>query len=65
MKTLLITGINGYLGSKLAKRYSKEYNIIGLEYDCTNLFRLREYDFEVFASKDGIPDALFKSHEID
>ena len=65
MKTLLITGINGYLGSNLAKRYSNKYNIIGLEYDCTNLFRLREYDFEVFASKDGIPDALFKNHEID
>lgn len=65
MKTLLITGINGYLGSNLAKRYSNKYNIIGLEYDCTNLFRLREYQFEVFASKDGIPDELFKSHKID
>ena len=65
MKTLLITGINGYLGSNLAKRYSNKHNIIGLEYDCTDLFRLREYHFEVFASKDGIPDALFKSHKID
>ena len=65
MKTLLITGINGYLGSNLAKRYSNKYNIIGLEYDCTDLFRLKGYHFEVFASKDGIPDTLFKSHKID
>jgi CDP-paratose synthetase len=65
MKTLLITGINGYLGSNLAKRYSKEYQIIGLEYDCTNLFRLKNHKFEVFASKNGIPDDLFQSHEID
>ncbi len=65
MKTLLITGINGYLGSKLAIRYSDTYKIIGLEYDCTDLYRLKEYDFEVFDSKDGISDTLFKSHKID
>lgn len=65
MKTLLITGINGYLGSKLAIRYSNTYKIIGLEYDCSDLYRLKEYDFEVFDSKDGISDTLFKSHKID
>lgn len=65
MKTLLITGINGYLGSNLAKRYSNKYNIVGLEYDCSNLFRLEDYNFEVFDSKNGIPDDLFKSYKID
>lgn len=65
MKTLLITGINGYLGSNLAKRYFNKYNIIGLEYDCTDLFRLKEFHFEVFPTKDGIPNDLFKSHKID
>jgi CDP-paratose synthetase len=65
MKTILITGINGYLGSNLAKRYSNKYNIIGLEYDCTDLFRLKEYHFEVFASKDGIPEELFEKYKID
>ena len=65
MKTILITGINGYLGSNLAKRYSNKYNIIGLEYDCTDLFRLKEYHFEVFASKDGIPEELFENYKID
>ena len=65
MKKILITGINGYLGSKLAKRYSKEYEIIGLEYDTVDLFRLKDEQFEVFASKDGIPDELFQKHTID
>ena len=65
MKTILITGINGYLGSKLAKRYSKKYEIIGLEYDTIDLFRLKGEDFEVFASKDGIRDELFQNHFID
>lgn len=65
MKTLLITGINGYLGSKLAIRYSNTYKIIGLEYGCSDLYRLKDYDFEVFDSKDGISDTLFKSHKID
>ena len=42
MKTLLITGINGYLGSELAKKYDKEYNVIGLEYTLENLFRINK-----------------------
>ena len=62
MKTILITGINGYLGSNLAKRYSKKYKIVGLEYDTYDLFRIKDDQFKVFASKDGIPDALFKNH---
>jgi CDP-paratose synthetase len=65
MKTILITGINGYLGSQLAKRYAKEYTIVGLEYDSINLFRLKEENFEVFASKDGIPQELFEKYRID
>jgi CDP-paratose synthetase len=65
MKTILITGINGYLGSNLAKRYSKEYKIVGLEYDTINLFRLDGEDFDVFASKDGIPDSLFEKYSFD
>ena len=65
MKTILITGINGYLGSSLAKRYSKDYEVIGLEYTTDDLFRLKDEKFEVYASKNGIPDELFKTHKID
>ena len=65
MKTILITGINGYLGSCLAKRYSKEYKIIGLGYRVTNLSRLKEELIEVYFSSNGIPDELFANHSID
>ena len=61
IKTVLITGINGYLGSKLAKRYTKKYNVIGLEYTLDNLFRLEKETFQVYASKNGIPDELEKA----
>lgn len=64
MKTILITGINGYLGSCLAKRYSKDYKIIGLEYSLEDLSRLKGSKFEVYASKDGISDDLFNNHSI-
>lgn len=65
MDTILITGINGYLGSKLAKRYANEYNIVGLEYSIDHLFRLEGENIEVFASKDGIPTELFDKFHID
>ena len=42
LKTILITGINGYLGSKLAKRYSQEYKVIGDEY-ASKKFTGRQY----------------------
>ena len=65
METILITGINGYLGSNLAKRYSKKYQIVGLEYDIDNLFRLKDDEYQVYSSKDGIPDILFHENKID
>ncbi len=65
MKTILITGINGFLGSSLAKALSREYNIIGLEYSLENLFRINDYKFKVYSVENGIPDKLFKEQTID
>lgn len=65
MKTILITGINGYLGSHLAKALSTEYNIIGLEYSLDNLFRIANCNYKVYAAKDGISDAVFTEQTID
>ena len=48
MKTILITGINGFLGSHLAKTLSEKYNIIGLEYSLENLFRIAECNYKVY-----------------
>lgn len=65
MKTILITGINGYLGSHLAKAFSAEYNIIGLEYSLDNLFRIAHCNYKVYSAKDGISDAAFTEQSID
>lgn len=65
MKTILVTGINGYLGSLLAKRYSKEYLVIGVEYGLDNLFRLKDENFEVYDSKGGTFDSIFEKHKVD
>lgn len=65
MKTILITGINGYLGSELAKKLMSNYFIIGIEHDTTDLFRLKDFRFEVFSSKIGFTDLLFSKHKVD
>lgn len=53
-KTVLITGINGFLGSHLAKTLSKQYSIIGLELDKKNLHRIAGYNFKVYSSEESI-----------
>ena len=63
MRTILITGINGFLGSHLAKKLSKNYKIVGLEYSVKNLFRLKDYSFKVYSSGDET-DTIFKENEI-
>ncbi len=65
MQTLLITGINGFLGSSLAKALSAEYNIIGLEYSLENLFRIADCNYKIYSAKDGIPDEVFIEQPID
>ena len=64
-KSILITGINGYLGSHLAKALSSEYIIIGLEYSLDNLFRIANSNYKVYAAKDGISDTIFTEQTID
>jgi len=65
MKTILITGINGYLGSHLAKALSAEYKIIGLEYSLDNLYRISDCYYKVYAVKEGISDAVFTENTVD
>ncbi len=65
MKTLLITGINGFLGSNLAKAFIGEYNIVGLEYSLENLFRLKDYNFKIYSTDQGIPEKLFSDQKVD
>lgn len=62
---ILITGINGYLGSNLAKSLDKNCNIIGLEYSLHNLNRIKDYNFKIYSVENGIPDELFVDNDID
>jgi nucleoside-diphosphate-sugar epimerase len=54
MKTILITGINGFLGSHLAKALSSHFNIVGLEYSIERLNRIEGYNFKVYASSEEL-----------
>jgi len=65
VKTILITGINGFLGSHLAKLLSTKYNIVGLELSKSDLFRLKDYDFEVYETDEQSINGLFSNHQID
>jgi len=65
MKTILLTGINGFLGSNLAKTLSKEYNIIGLEYSLENQFRIAECNYKVYSAENGISEKIFTEQLID
>ena len=65
MKTILITGINGYLGSKLAKTFLPDYNVIGLEYSLNNLFRLDGLNIKVYSVENGVPDEVFTEQQVD
>lgn len=64
-KTILITGINGFLGSNLAKALATNYNILGLEYGLDNLHRIKDCNFKVIDVKNGISKNLFARNKID
>ncbi|NOU48458.1 MAG: NAD(P)-dependent oxidoreductase [Bacteroidales bacterium] len=65
MKTILITGINGFLGSNLAKTLCQNHNIIGLEYSIKSLDRIKNYNFKVYCAENEIPDEVFTEQSID
>jgi len=62
-KTILITGINGFLGSHMAKTLILDYHIIGLENSLVNLKRINDLPVKIYAS-DINPEDIFKGNEI-
>lgn len=63
MKIVLITGINGFLGSHLAISLSKKYNIIGLEYNLKNLVRIKNLGLRVYSSSDDLEN-IFRENDV-
>ncbi len=64
MKTVLITGINGFLGSNLAKTFKSKYNIVGLENKLNDLNRIKNEDFKVYSSAENRFSKIFEEQEI-
>jgi len=65
MKTVLITGINGFLGSHLAKKLVQNYKVIGIENSLNDLFRLQNNSFDVKLSDAMSIESIFKNHVVD
>lgn len=61
-KKLLITGINGFLGSHLAKHLKINFQIVGLEYSLENLNRIASENFRVYSTNDTILETVFKEN---
>jgi CDP-paratose synthetase len=64
LKNVLITGINGFLGSHLAKQLKANYNIIGLEYSLKDLHRISSDNFEVYLSNERSFKKIFTKYNI-
>ncbi len=62
-KTVLITGINGFLGSNLAQSLSRDYHIIGLEKDFCCLNNINNEQFKVYSS-DQNPEIIFQENQL-
>tara|TARA_A100001011_G_scaffold326526_1_gene350113 strand:- start:1067 stop:1957 length:891 start_codon:yes stop_codon:yes gene_type:complete len=62
MKKILITGINGFLGSHLSKLLKSNFEVIGLEYSTDNLFRISDDNFKVYSSKNCSLENIFKEN---
>jgi nucleoside-diphosphate-sugar epimerase len=65
MKTILITGINGFLGSSLAKNLINDFLIIGLEKSRNNNFRIRDLDVKSYSLEFDNPESIFSEQKID
>ena len=64
MKKILITGINGFLGSHLAKSLKHKFEVIGLANSIDNLYRLEGESFKVYSSKNDALETIFLENDI-
>lgn len=67
MKTILITGGNGFLGSNIAKSLIKDYNVILLVRKTDNLFRLTKIvsELKIYSILKDDLETIFRENSID
>lgn len=65
IKTILVTGINGFLGSHIANKIASKYEVIGLGYSPENLKSNLELPFKVYSSQNIDIERIFLDHKID
>jgi CDP-paratose synthetase len=63
-KTIVITGINGFLGSHLASFLDQDYQVIGLVREINNNFRIVDCNYPLFTSDAKSITDLFNRFEI-
>lgn len=63
-KKILITGINGFLGSHLAKHLKSNFEIVGLEYSLANLYRIKVDNFKVYSTEENTLESIFDENDI-
>lgn len=63
-KKILISGINGFLGSHLAKELKSNFDILGLEYSLNNLFRIESENFNIYDTSNSSLEKVFIEHDI-
>lgn len=59
-KKILITGINGFLGSTIAKQLKYNYDIVGLVNNKNNLFRIHQENFKIYSSQEDELESVFE-----
>lgn len=63
-KKILITGINGFLGSHLAKHLKSNFEIVGLASSLANLHRLKDCNYKVYSTNENSLESIFEENDL-